>query len=211
MGKLVGASGQYTGSEYLYDASGTIAVGGTAQLVIPKAKSRSSLIIENISSANMFFEFGAARATAILSNKTISSCTVTNAGFGYSRPPRVRFLGGQDVQQTMPASTLQGLPDWPSPSSTARARCIMTGSAPNMSVSSIVIDNPGANYAYPPYVFIENDVLDPYGCAVPSATSGILLLPSGGSYTPNGTICTTDQISVFCATGGAAFTCKYSV
>lgn len=211
MSKLVGASGQYSGSEYLYDASGTITTGSTPQLILPKAKSRSSLILENISSANMYFEFGAARATATLASGQITSCAVTNAGFGYSRPPRIRFLGGQDVQQTMPSYTLQGLPDWNSPSATARARCIMTGSAPNMTVASIVIDNPGSNYAYPPYVFIENDVLDPYGCAAPSITSGILLLPSGGSYTPNGTICTTDQISVFCATGGAAFTCKYTV
>lgn len=211
MGKLIGSSGQYLGAEHLYDASGTITTGGTPQIVVPKAKSRSSLIIENISDTNMYFEFGSARATATLSSGTVTSCTVTNAGFGFSRPPRVRFYGGQDVQQTMPTNALQGLPDYDAPSSSARAHCVMSGSAPNMIVASIVIDNPGANYAYPPFVFLLNDPLDPWGCASPSATSGILLLPSGGSYTPNGTICTTDQISVYCASTGKAFTCKFSI
>lgn len=211
MGKLIGSSGQYAGSEYLFDASGAITAGGTAQLVLPKARSRSSLIIENISDTNMIFEFGGARATATLTNGTVSSCSITNTGMGYSLPPHITFYGGQDVQQTMPAYTIQGSADYISPSSVAKATCVMTGVAPNMTVSSITIDNPGSNYAYPPYVFIHNNALDPFGSAVPSATSGILLLPSGGSYTPNGTICTTDQISVFCTATGRAFTCKYSV
>lgn len=211
MAKLIGSTGQYTGSEYLFDASGTIASGGTAQLILPKALSRSSLIIENISAVNMLIEIGAARATATLTSGAVSSCSVSNAGFGYSLPPKIIFLGGQNLQQTMPAYTLQGLSDWISPSNPAQAHCIMSGSAPNMTVGSIVIDNPGANYAYPPVVFLQNDPRDPYGCAVPSASVGLLLLASGGSYTSNGTICTTDQISIFCASSSSAYTCKYSV
>lgn len=212
MAKLIGSTGQYTGSEYLFDASGTISSGGTAQLLLPKALSRSSLIIQNISDTNMFIEIGGARATASLSSGTVASCSVANAGMGFSRPPSVVFLGGgyRNQNQITPTFSLVGLPDWPSPSLVAQAHCVMSGSAPNQTVSSIVIDNPGAGYAYPPYVWLVNDPNDPYGCAVSSATSGIELISSGGSYTSNGTICCTDQISIFCATSSKAFTCKFS-
>lgn len=213
MAKLVGSTGQYLGSEYLYDASGTIATGGTAQLLLPKAKSRSSLIIQNISDTNMFIEFGGARATATLSSGTVVSCAVTNAGIGYSRPPQVIFTCGayQNPTQITPTFTIAGLPDWAAPSNPAQAHCIMSGTAPNQTVGSIVMDNPGSGYAYPPYVWLLNDPNDPYGAAAPSATVGVELVSAGGSYTSNGTICTTDQISIFCATTGKAFTCKYSV
>lgn len=211
MGKLIGSTGQYTGSEFLYDASGAIASGGTPQLILPKAISRSSLIIENISDTNMYFEFGAGRANASLTSGVVSSCSIANAGFGYSLPPKITFLGGQNLQQSMPAYTFPGSADYISPSHPAQAHCVMSGSAPNMTIGSIVIDDPGANYAHPPYVFIQNDPRDPWGCAAPSTTQGILLLAGGGSYTPNGTICTTDQVAVYCATTGKAFTCKYSV
>lgn len=212
MSKLVGSTGQYTGSEYLFDASGTIASGGTAQLLLPRAKSRSSLIIQNISDTNMLIEIGGARATAALSNGTVASCAITNAGMGFTKPPSVMFLGGgyTNQNQITPTFTLPGCPCWPSPSNPAQAHCLMTGAAGAQTVSSIVIDNPGSGYAYPPYVFLINDPSDPYGSAAPSATSGIELISSGGSYTSNGTICTTDQIAIFCATSSKAFTCKFS-
>lgn len=209
MAALIGYSGQRT-SNRLFDASGTITTNNTAQLVLPLSLTRSSLIIENISAVNMFVEFGAARATATLSGGTVSACTVTNAGFGYSRPPSITFLGGNNIQQAMPTYTLQGLPEWTSPNNFASAHCVMTGAAGAMTISSIVIDNPGSGYAYPPIVLLTNDPLDPYGCAASSATSGILLLANGGSYTSNGSVCTTDQVSIFCATSTSAFVCKYT-
>lgn len=212
MAALVGIRGQNY-ADRLFDASGTIASGGTAQLVLPQAKVRTSLIIENISDTNMYVEFGGARATASLSSGTVSSCSVVNAGFGFSRPPKIVFLGGawDNPNQTTPTYSLQGCPCWPSPSNPAQAHCVMSGSAPNQTIGSIVIDNPGSGYAYPPYVLLMNDPLDPYGCATPSATVGMLLLANGGSYTPNGSVCTTDQISIFCATSSKAFTCKFTL
>lgn len=209
--KLLGAGNQ-SGFHNMYDASGTITSGGTAQLVLPIALSRSSLVFVNDSDTNMYLEIGGARATASLSSGAVSSCSVTNVGFGYSRPPSVVFLGGTlSNRASSPTYTGQGLPCWPSPSNPAQARCVMTGSAPNQTVSSITIDNPGSGYAYPPIVMLINDPLDLYGAAVPSAGVGILLLANGGNYTANGSICTTDQISVFCATISKAFTCKYTV
>lgn len=213
--RLPGAAGQINSAEFLFDASGTVTAGGTPQLILPRARSRSSLIIENLSSSNIFIEFGAARATATITNGVVTSITVTNSGFGYSIAPTVHFYGGayDNILQITPTFSLPGLPDYPAPAGgghIAKAHCVMTGSAPNMSISSIVIDDGGRGYAYAPFVFLRNSPNDPFGCATPSATSGIGLLPFG-SYTPNGTICTTDQVSVFCASSSAAFTCKFTL
>jgi len=215
--RLPGTAGQINQGEILYDASGTITTASTAQLVLPKARSRSSIIIVNISSSNMLFEFGGARASATLSGTTIGSVNVTNAGFGYSLPPTIEFLGGgfDNGNQITPASILVGLPEWPAPGAPngrpAKAHCVMTGAAGSMTVSSIVIDDPGSGYAYPPYVLLRNNISDPYGCAAASGTSGLELIAAGGAYEANGTITTTDQISVWSATQGAAFTCKFSI
>lgn len=210
--ELTGSRGQRGIRSHFYDSSGTIATGGTAQLIAPEAKLRSSFVFENISDTNMFLEFGSARATATLTSGAVSSCSVTNAGFGFSRPPKITFLGGawDNPNNALPTYTLPGCPCWPAPSNIASARCVMTGSAPNQTVSSITIDNPGSGYLYPPIILIENDPLDPYGCAAPSATVGILIVPNG-SYTSNGIVCVTDQISVFCATISKAFTFKATV
>lgn len=214
MGTLVGIRGQVS-KDRLFDVSGSITTGGTAQLILPEAHTRSSLIIENTSSGNLFLEFGAARAgLAVLSSNTISSVPVANAGFGYSIAPNVVFYGGAfgaaGNPQLQPAYSLQGLPDWTAPSKPAKAHCVMTGAAGSMTVSSIVIDDPGAGYAYPPFVFLFNSHNDPFGAAVPSATVGMELLP-GGSYTPNGSVCTTDQVSVYGATTGQTFLCKFTL
>lgn len=214
MAALVGFRGQIS-HDRSYDASGTITTGGTAQLILPEARTRSSLILINISSVNMFFEIGGARATASLTNGTVTSCAITNSGFGYSRAPSVVFYGGALGAPGSPNITVTGalnsLPEYTSPSSPAKAHCVMTGSAPNMSVSSIVIDSAGSGYAFPPYVYLANSALDPFGAATPSATNGILLLANGGSYTPNGSVCITDQISVFCATTSSAYCCKFTL
>jgi hypothetical protein len=209
--KLVGTAGQRI-KNHLYDASGTITTGGTAQLIVPQAYERSSFIFVNNSTATMYLEFGSARATATITNGSVTSCAVTNAGFGFSIAPSITFYGGGNNgwNQDNPAFGSATLPDYPSPNNTAKAHCVMTGSAGNMSVSSIVIDNGGSGYAIAPYVFIGNSNNDAYGCAVPSASSGIGIL-ANGSYVANGVSCTTDQIAVFCATTSSAFTFKYTV
>jgi hypothetical protein len=210
MGALVGSRGQYY-ADRLFDVSGTITNGGTPQLLLPVALNRTSLIIQNISDTAMYISLGAPPATASLTSGAVSSVSVGNAGFGYSMAPTVHFYGGTNSNRnSSPAYTLSGLPDYPAPSSPATAVCVMSGSAPNMTISSITVTSGGSGYAYPPFVFLQNRSLDPYGCSIPSATNGILLAASGGSYTSNGTICTTDQIGIFCATSGKAFTCKFS-
>lgn len=196
----------------LFDASGTISSGGTAQLILPEAKMRSSFFIQNISDTVMLIEIGSARATASISSGKVNSVSVSNAGFGYSVAPTVKFVGGSYPGSLTTSLTLALSSDssWPSPQRPAKAHCVMSGSAPNMTIGSIVIDDGGSGYQYPPYVELTNNGLDPWGSAVPSATVGILLPVSGGSYTSNSSICTTDQISVFCASSSKAYTCKYT-
>lgn len=211
MGSLVGAKGQ-TGQFSLFCMDGAIASGGTAQLVLPVVPSRSLLQVENTSSGNLFFEIGSARASATLSNGVVASCSITNAGFNFTLPPVIRFLGGGLAGN---GSFLGlGQPGGAAPTSTlgygrvAQAHCVMTGSAPNLSVSSIVIDDPGAGYVTAPYVFIFNSELDPYGCAVPSDGVG-LAIQSGGSFNFDATSCPTDSISVWGDTDGQTFICRW--
>jgi len=213
MAALVGYTGQANANR-VFTASGAIASGGTAQILLPVAISRSSLIIQNITQTaghNIFITIGAPPATCTLSSGTVNTVTAGNAGAGYSRPPQVFFFGGLLANRaSAPALTLAGLPDYPSPPNPAQAHCVMTGSAPNQTIASIAIDNPGSGYAYPPYVLLINDPLDPYGYSVPSATNGIQLAPAGGSYTSNGSVCPTDQIAIFSAATDA-FTCYYTL
>lgn len=210
--KLIGSGNQNVDTP-MYDASGTITAGGTPQLVLPHAMSRSSLLIENISDTNMYVEVGGARATATVVNGSVTAVTVTNVGFGYTYPPIVRFYGGgytgNNSNNILNLSAT--LPDYAAPVDPAQATAVLTGSAGARTVASITIDNPGSGYSRAPFVFLESDPRDPMGAAAPSATSGILLLANGGSWTPNGTICTTDAISIFCASSGKAFTCKFTV
>lgn len=215
MGNLVGSTNQYI-QNHLFDVSGTITTGTTPQLILPHARDRSSLIIQNISAVAMYLTIGAPPATCTLGSSTtanqVATVTVGNAGFGYSRAPIVKFYGGANWNRNQaPIYALSGLPEYPSPSNPATAHCVMAGSAPNMTISSIAIDNPGSGYAYPPFVLLINDELDPYGCSIPSTTNGILLAANGGSYTANGTVTTTDQCALYCATTSSAFTAKFTL
>lgn len=194
------------GRDTLYDASGTITTGGTAQLVIPEMKSRSFFVFENNSDTAMYLEIGGPRATAVLTNGVVTSCSVTNAGFNFTKPPIIEFLGGGNDAWSMnnPTTLSAGIPSWPAPAHPAKATSVLTGGA----ISSIVINDGGAKYANPPYVLITNSHNDPFGCAVPSVGVGFLI-QTGGSFSLNGTACTTDPIAVYCATTGKSFTCKY--
>ena len=204
-------------NDYLYVADVSIVSGGTAQLVLGKSISRSYLYLQNLDSGPMYVEFGNARATCTISGGKVNAVTVTNAGFGYSFPPIVRFLGG-GVGPPLPAQGLgpAGSPflggnqvNYPAPSHFATAHAVMTGSAPNQTVSSIFIDDGGAGYLTAPFVFLDNSPLDPYGAAVPSLGGGMLLVPQGEPLIFNGTCCPTDAISVFSGTGGAVLACRW--
>jgi hypothetical protein len=201
--KLVGA-GQQQMRHPLFDASGTITTGGTPQLVLARAQSRSFLAIQNNSSAGLLFEFGSARATCTISGGAVSGFTITNSGFNFTKPPLVRFMGGGAPPGT---NNYLGLnqPNGYAPSNPATAIATLSGG----SVNAITLTNPGSGYVCAPFVFLANSDLDPYGCATPSATVGILLPTASGAYMFNGTCCPTDSISVYGGTTGQAFSVKW--
>jgi len=209
--KLVGSSNQQVRT-FLYDA--TLTLTGSAQLVLGQSQSRSSLILQNLGSNSMAVEFGSARATASLTNGAVSSIAVTNAGFNFTKPPVVRFLGGGQPQtwtgvgQGGLNTSYIGLgqPNAPAPSDIAIAHAVLTADA----VSSIVVDHGGSGYVTAPYVFIENSDLDPNGCAIPAlASAGILLATGTGPLAWNGTTAPTDSVSVI-GTSGDVLLCKWT-
>lgn len=208
--KLVG-SGNQSAEHYFYRADSTITTGGTAQLILGRAQSRSHFFIQNISTGVMYVEIGTGAAHATLTGNVVTSVTVDNAGFGFSHAPLVRFLGGGYAGNSSYTGLAQpggAAPDTGA-GSPAKARCIMTGSAPNMSISSIIVDYGGTGYAIAPYVQILNSDLDPNGAAVPSSGVGIQLAANGGSIYYNGTTCPTDPIAIWGATTSQAFLCRW--
>lgn len=188
---------------------GSITSGSAPQLILPSEGPRASLSIQNTSAANMWLEFGPARAAATVSNGVVTSVAVTNAGFGYSYPPIIMFLGGGIHSNGLNLSS--GYPGQKAPNNVARAHCVMTGTAPNMSIASIVVDNGGSGYSNDsraaPYVQIMNSPNDVFGCAVPSVGVGYLLQSQAVFY-ESYSIVPTDQIAVFCATPGSTFVCR---
>lgn len=188
----------------LYRADGSVAAGGTAQLILPRAAPRSSITIQNTSSTDtIVLEFGSARATATLSGGKVSSITVTNAGFGYTYPPYVRFLGGGNIGNGRDLGL--GYPNQNAPSNFATAHCVLTAGA----VSSIVIDNPGSGYDCAPYVQLLNDPNDNYGCAAPTSSVGYKLAP-GAVYERSYNVVSTDAIAVYGPTTGNSWFCSYT-
>lgn len=209
--KLIGAADQAR-RDFTFDASGTITAGGASQLLLPERKSCSFLSIVNISDTTMYLEIGSARASCTISNGAVNSVTVTNGGFGFTYPPGIEFLGGGPnvffnplIKSNAGAAAIYG---FPAPSRPARAHAVLGGGV----VTSIVIDDGGSGYLIAPFVHMANDPRDPYGCADPffnSTNSGYPLSPGFGSYYNNGTVCTTDPISVFCASSAKPFTVKW--
>lgn len=212
--KLTNAGEQHV-RHFSYYADGLIASATLPQLVLPENSARSSLFFMNTSSAIMWYGFGSARATCTLTNGAVTSVTVTNAGFNFTRAPKVQFLGGGTLNQQgiIPANTSYvgaAGPGFPLPSGRATGRAVLTGSK----VTSIAIDNAGSGYVVPPMVFIYNDVLDPNGCFDPSALqnaaagSGFQLYPGQSIYESH-TAVTTDPLAVFCATLNSTFALRY--
>ena len=188
----------------VYRADGTITTGGTPQLVLPRAAPRSSILIQNTSASDTItIEFGCARARATVANGKVTAITVTNAGFGFTYPPIVRFLGGGNPLNGLDLGL--GYPNQYAPSDFASAHCVLSGG----SISSIVIDDPGAGYACAPYVQLLNDPNDNYGCAAPSATSGFKLAAGASLYQAYNVV-TTDAIAVYGATTGNSWFCQYT-
>ena len=222
--QLPGSRGQMV-RDLTFDASGTIATGGTAQLLLPEHKARSFLFIQNLDSTHdLYIEFGAARAHAVLTSGVVTSVVVDNAGFGYTYPPNVEFLGGGNSGNTAflgVAAPLYPAPGDPGDSpirftdftlqKVAKAHATLGVSSISGSlVNAIVIEDGGKGYQTAPLVRITNSLRDPYGVAIPSTTSGMWLSAGGGNLYINGPYCMTDQISVYGGTTSQAYCCKYA-
>lgn len=203
-----------------FRADGTLS-GSAAQLVLPVAISRAYLAIYNLSTANkMYIEHGPARAAATITSGTVTSVAVTNAGFGYTYPPIVEFVGGYGNYTASSAWTgigligsdspqglrVQGLSAGPIHARIAKGQAVLSGGA----IASITITDLGAGYINPPEILLTNDPRDPFGCAVPTATTAIPLSSNGGAYILNGTCCHTDQIALI-GTANDIFVVEYMV
>ena len=144
----------------------------------------------------MYVEIGCGRAHATLSSGAVSTVTVDNAGFGFTNPPLVRFLGGGTGGQFFGSNpNYLGLNQsgGPAPSNAAVAHATLSANA----ISTIVVDNGGSGYVKAPYVLLINSDLDPYGASIPSLGSG-LVLPANmtAPLQFNGTFCPTEPIAV---------------
>ena len=186
--KLPGAGGQQK-QDFLYNAD-TLLTGSTAQLALGRSQSRSVLLLQNTSQSNsMYVEIGFGTAHATLSGNSVSSVTIDNAGFNYTKPPVIRFLGGGGPTPFLGLNQPNGL----APTNPATGVAVLSGS----SISSVVIENGGSGYLIAPYVQIIGSDLDPYGCATPSSSSG-MVLPAAmtAPIAFNGVGCPTDPVAV---------------
>lgn len=209
--KLQG-TGNQGGVTHLFDASGTL-TGTAPVLVLPTASFRSFLSIQNVGTSIMYVDFGYARAGAVtmsgtFPNLSVASVAVANAGQQYSYPPQISFYGGGNNTNT--AYPGVPLPEEIDPTTVAKAHCVMTGTAPNMSVASIVVDNGGASYLSAPLAFIRNRTQDPNGCiATVPGGPGVYALPVGtAALAFNGTVCPTDPVVIVGSSGGI-YSVKY--
>lgn len=183
---------QQSNIDDLIDFSGTIAAGGTAQLLVPQQPRRAYLVFNNTSAANLVLEIGPARATASISGGVVTGISVTNGGLGYTVAPQVLLLGGLVTGDYQTA-----------PSNVALATATLSGGA----VNAITVNVPGSGYVVAPLVYLLNPLPTlGGGAATPAATTGIVV-PAGGSYIMD-TAVATSAIAVFGATLAQTFTCK---
>lgn len=201
----VGRRGQVQNDD-IWDFSGTVTAGGTAQIILPQQPRRCLLLLENTSAGDLFFGVGPATATATISGGKVTSVAVANAGLGYTIPPLVQFLGGLvdgDYQQAPGAGAFPvGYTFRP-----AAALAALSGGA----VSAITVSDGGAGYVVAPRVYLLNPLPQLGGGAyLPSATLGIQLKP-GGSAIYGSDSCPWSAVSVFGATTGQAFVCQVMI
>lgn len=208
---MPGSKGQLGTRDLTFRADGTTNSDNTKpKLILPEGIQRAYVSFQNTSNNPYYIEFGSARATATLSGKGVASCAVTNGGFGFTRPPLVKFLGGGYAQGQASGPNTSfipyGDPYYPSPDHPAQGRCVLTAGV----VTSIVIDDPGLNYIAAPYVSITNDPLDLIGCADPSLNSGsgLLLYPAQSLYDAHISV-PTDQMAVWCSVASQPYFCRY--
>lgn len=202
-----------------FRGDGVIASSLLPQLVLPQALSRTMLTIVNTGASVLWMDHGCARASAVLTADKVTSCTIQNAGFGFTYAPLVSFVGGGNDVVANSAWNGKGLIGSDGPAGVnlsttpptyfqpAIAHAVLTTGA----VTSIVMDFGGAGYVNPPEVILTNDPRDPFGCADPSLNSGSgVLLPISGAgvYKLNGTACWTDALAVF-GTADAKFYVDY--
>lgn len=204
---LPGSAGQSAAQHDFYDFSGTIATGGTAQLLLPQRKSCTHLIIANLSNGTMFLQFGLRRSTAAISSGAVSTITLVDAGFGFQVAPAIELLGGGVAGD--PATKGATMPGWPAPFRPAQATPIMQASAiSGLEIASITVNDGGAGYLVAPYVFVRADRTDPTGVGLPTSGAGVPILP-GEKLIWNGTACPTSAISILGPDTSAAYTVKW--
>jgi len=167
--------------------------------------------MQNISDTDMYIKFGSAKAHAVLTADVVTSVVVDDAGFGFTLPPTIQFLGGGGIGWNYSDGRNTGSTSPFCPNNFATGVAVLASSSiAGSKVNSITVLNGGAKYKQAPYVSIMNNFNDPMGCGIASATSGVWLNAGGGAWTQNGTMCPTDPISIFCATNAKAFTCYWS-
>lgn len=184
----------------LFQAGGSIAVGGTPQLILPPGINRRYVAVQNTSSGELRLGIGGARAIAAISAGAVSAVTMVNAGIGYTRAPNVLFFGGIGGGVGFQA---------PSDPNAAQAHAVLSGAT----IGSIAIDNGGAGYTSPPGVLIQNQLDDTTGSYAPGTTQGITLA-SGGSWIwdPSDTIAgISEALSIWGATLAQTFECSYTL
>lgn len=198
MAYLPGFRGQPSPSDDLLDFSGTVAVAGTPQLVIPQQPGRSYLLLQNIFATAIFVTIGPAKVTATLTSGKVTGFTIVNAGLGYTVAPKVRLLGGTIV------GNMQISQEQQFNFKGAKAVATISGGA----VNSVSVDGDGgANYQVAPTVYLDNPGPDlGGGVLIPSATFGVELL-THDALIFDGSFCPTSAVAVFGAAGSEKFTC----
>lgn len=188
MVQLVGLRG---GTDFTrsFQFGSTITTGGTPQLLLPSLAERTYLLFQNTSDIELRLGFGGARARVAVSGGACTTFTVTNSGFGYTKPPTVHLIGG-----------IGGGLGFPEPAAKATAVATLTSGE----VTAITIQNGGSGYTAPPFVFLENAPGDFSGAFKPSATAGYQILP-GGSYVCEASTVLSDAVTLFGATTGKTY------
>ena len=192
----VGRRGQ-TQNDDIWDFSSTIAMGGTAQIVVPQQPRRTFLQIENISNEILYFGLGPALAHATISGGKVTAVTVDNGGLGYSIPPVVEFLGG------LVDGDYQSVPQAGYPFKPAQAVATISGGA----VTAITVIDGGYGYLVAPRVYLYNGLPALGGGAMlPANGVGLALVPAGSATYDNGV--PWSAVAVWGATLGSAFVCQ---